>query len=284
MIVGNGVWLAGNPNRFLAAPLAHSQVRSGWNKTGALRNMYTSDDADPKDGIPSGMRHPHVWLLPKTGGGLASRYIIAGDADLTGNLAGGVNGTAAIAGVGVISTADGAIIAALVAALTGTGAITVADITAIVHAEILAELAGTGTITTANMVSLLYTAATLAGGGTIPTATLDALGLANADVAGVGALGGTARATGSIDAAITLGASLELSPDNLAAAVKSALMDTELDGYTVEDIIKLTSAVLLGKSSGGATNPVFRSMDDLEDRVTGEVDATGNRTDSILSP
>lgn len=284
MIIGNGVRLTGNPNRSMAAPLANSQVRSGWNKTGALRNMYTSGDADPKDGIPSGMRHPHVWLLPKTAGGLASRYIIAGDADLTGNLAGGVNGTAAIAGVGVISTADGAIIAALVAALDGAGTITAADITAIVHAEIIAALAGTGAITTANMVSLLYTAAILAGGGTIPTADLEAIGLAQAAPAGVGALGGTSRATGDMAAAITLGASLELSPDNLAAAVKSALMDTELDGYTVGDIIKLTSAVLLGKSSGGATSPVFRSLDDTEDRVSGEVDASGNRTDSVLSP
>lgn len=284
MIVGNGVRLTLNPNRLLAAPLQHTTVRSNWNERGALLNIFTNAEADVKDGIPSGLRHPSVWVLPMKPGGLSSRFIIEGEGSATGNLAGGINTTATIEGLGEITTADAGIIAALAATLAGTGTVTQADITAIVITQIEAALAGSSAVATADITALLYTAATLAGTGTIPTATLDALGLAVANPAGTGSLTVSGRATGDMDADISLGASLELSPESIASSVKSALMDTELDGYTIEDIIKLTSSVLLGKSSGGATNPVFRSLNDLEDRVTGEVDASGNRLDSVLSP
>jgi hypothetical protein len=284
MIVGNGVRLTGNPNRSLAAPLSNTTVRSGWNRRGALLNIYTNTNASKKDGIPSGLRHPSVWVLPIKPGGLSSRNIIEGDGAATGNLAGGINTDAALAGLGEITTADAVIIAALTAALEGVGIISQADITAIVIAGIEAALAGTSAVVTADITALLYTAATLAGGSTVPTALLDALGLPTATVTGEGSVTVTGRADGSMDADISLGATLELSPDTIASSVKSALMDTELDGYTVEDIIKLTSSVLLGKSSGGATSPVFRSLNDTATRVSGEVDAFGNRTDSVLSP
>lgn len=283
MIVGNGVRLTGNPNRFMAAPLAHTVVRSGWNRRGALLNIFTAPGADKKDGIPSGLRHPYVWLLPMKPGGLASRFDIEGTAGVTGNLAGGISVDAALNGAGTISTADAVIIAALAAALAGSGSITQADITAIVIAQITAALAGTGAIATSDITALLYTAATLVGTGTLAPPTPQALGLAVADLNGVGAFTSTARASGDMGADISLGATLELSPESIAASVKAALLDAELDGYTIEDIIKLTSAVLLGKSSGG-TSPVFRSIDDTADRVSGEVDSTGNRLNSVLSP
>lgn len=284
MIVGNGVRLNGNPGRSLAAPLANTTARSNWNERGALLNIFTAPGADKKDGIPSGMRHPYVWVLPVRPGGIASRGDIAGLGGATGNLAGGINTTATLAGIGTITTADAVIIAALSAALAGVGTVTQADITAIVIAQIDAALAGTGAVVTSDITALLYTAATLAGAGTIIPPTLEALGLALANLTGAGTVSSTARAPGSMAADISLGASLELSPESVAASVKAALLDTELDGYTVEDIIKLTSAVLLGKSSGGATNPAFRSMDDLATRVVGEVDGAGNRLDSVLSP
>ena len=119
----------------------------------------------------------------------------------------------------------------------------------------------------------------------VTSATLKALGLAVATVPGSATFNGTAAAEGAMLASIIVGGGgTELSPEAVAASVKAALLDTTLDGYTIEEIIKLTSAALLGKSSGGATNPVFRSLDDTADRVTGEVDGYGNRTASTLSP
>lgn len=341
MIVGNGVRLAGNPNRFLAAPLAHNIVRSGWNKRGALLNIFTAPGVSKFDGIPSGMRHPQVWVLPMNPGGLASRFDIFGDGEVVASLAGGLNGEATIAGVGEITAADIALLGFLTVALTGTSD---TDMTAEALAQALSDIAGTGVFTaditsvlnaTADLVgegaltadavatlaaeaalsgqagavltlagaiaaagtlagsSALSTAtlnaitpaiATLAGQGVLAPPTLAALGLALATIVGTGTAGITAVAKGSMVADISLAATLELSPDVIASTVKAALLDTTLDGFTIEEIIKLTSAALLGKSSGGATNPVFRSIDDTADRVTGEVDASGNRTSSTLSP
>ena len=283
MIVGNGVRLISNPNRYFDAPVAHTTVRSGWNMRGALMNLFTAEGVSKKEGIPSGARNPHVWLLPRVAGGLASRNNVLGGSGLSGNLAGGVAGVADLEGVGAISLADGGIIAALVAALAGAGVVSEADISAIVYAEIEALLSGYGAVVTAETSSLLFTAAVLAGSGDVPTASLQALGLALADLAGSGSAAGSASAKGFMGADISLGASLELSPESVASSVKQALMGAELDGYTLEDIIKLTSSVLLGKSSGGS-NPVFRSLDDTAVRVSGEVDPFGNRVESVLSP
>ena len=341
MIVGNRVRLNGNPGRCLAAPLANTTARGNWNEAGALRNIFTAAGVSEKDGIPSGMRHPQVWVLPKVAGGLASRFNINGDGELTANLAGGVNGTASLAGVGTIATADMVLLGFLTAALAGQAdtvmsaaalgkvvaavggsAALVGDITSVLN--VVADLAGSsdvaadavatlvavaalsgtsqidafiagavaadatlgggGLVSQAALNAITDAATTLAGAGIIPEATLTALGVAVVTLTGAGVFDGSADATGSMTADISLSASTELSPDSVAASVKAKLLDTELDGYSIEDIIKLTSAVLLGKSSGGATNPVFRSMDDLADRVVGEVDGAGNRLDSVLSP
>ena len=337
MIVGNGVRLNGNPGRCLAAPLANTTARGNWNEAGALRNIFTAAGVSEKDGIPSGMRHPQVWVLPKVAGGLASRFNINGDGELTANLA----GTASLAGVGTIATADMVLLGFLTAALAGQAdtvmsaaalgkvvaavggsAALVGDITSVLN--VVADLAGSsdvaadavatlvavaalsgtsqidafiagavaadatlgggGLVSQAALNAITDAATTLAGAGIIPEATLTALGAAVVTLTGAGVFDGSADATGSMTADISLSASTELSPDSVAASVKAKLLDTELDGYSIEDIIKLTSAVLLGKSSGGATNPVFRSMDDLADRVVGEVDGAGNRLDSVLSP
>jgi hypothetical protein len=340
MIVGNGVRLTGNPGRSMGAPLANTTVRSNWNKRGALMNLFTDPSASKRDGIPSGMRHPQVWLLPVRAGALASRSYIVGDGGVGANLAGGRNGTAGITGLGSISTADAVLLGFLTGTLTGqadgsisasavgsalagivgSGALN-SNITSVLNA--IATLAGVGTIdaaavstlaaiaaligsgqltagmagsvsadaaingtglTAATIDAITRATAALSGAGELSPPTLAALGLMLADPQGLGSLGGSAVAKGSMGALISLAASMELSPDSVAASVKAALLDAELDGYTIEEIIKLTSAVLLGKSSGGATAPVFRSLNDLADRVTGEVDISGNRINSVLSP
>lgn len=338
MIVGNGVRLGGNPNRFMAAPLGNTEVRANWNRRGSLLNIYTASGVSKRDGIPSGMRHPQVWLLPIQSGALASRLEIAGTGLATANLAGGRGGTATLTGVGDISgsavllgyltatlagqsaaTLTAAAIGQSLATLAGTGALT-PSITSVLNA--VAALAGSSTVsadavatlaavaalggsaaTTAYLVGAIAAAAALAGDGSLAavlnaitpataglagsaavSASLDALGLALAGITGTATLAGITDADGFMHADISLASTgTELTPESVAAAVRSALMGTTLDGYTIQDIIKLTSSALLGKSSGGSS-PVFRSMDDTADRISGEVDTAGNRLESVLTP
>lgn len=69
----------------------------------------------------------------------------------------------------------------------------------------------------------------------------------------------------------------------LEVAVTQGL-DATLEGaYTAADLIKLMSSVLLGKSSGHPSSPVFRDVNDSANRVTGSVDVNGNRTTVTLN-
>lgn len=56
-----------------------------------------------------------------------------------------------------------------------------------------------------------------------------------------------------------------------------------IDGYSLEEALKLMAAVTLGKvTGGGTTSNVFRAADDSKDRVTATVDTTGNRSSITL--
>lgn len=55
-------------------------------------------------------------------------------------------------------------------------------------------------------------------------------------------------------------------------------------GFTFRQTMRLMSAVLCGKASGGPGNSVFRNMPDTADRVTSVADSSGNRTTMTLTP
>ena len=56
-------------------------------------------------------------------------------------------------------------------------------------------------------------------------------------------------------------------------------------GFTAEQILRLTAAVLLNKASGGNTaSVVFRDIADTKNRVTLAVDSFGNRSSTTLDP
>lgn len=64
--------------------------------------------------------------------------------------------------------------------------------------------------------------------------------------------------------------------DITAATVLAA---GDIDGFTLENAMKLSVAALAGKLSGAATTTVtIRAADDSKDRITATVDADGNRT------
>lgn len=82
------------------------------------------------------------------------------------------------------------------------------------------------------------------------------------------------------DTGTTLEASIAGLNDITAADVLAA---GDVDGYTLEEALKLMAAVTLGKvTGGGTTSNVFRAADDSKDRVTATVDTTGNRSSITL--
>lgn len=77
-------------------------------------------------------------------------------------------------------------------------------------------------------------------------------------------------------------ANLDTQLDALPTATEVAtqvLASGDVDGYSLEETLKLCLAALAGKLSGAATTSiVIRASDDSKDRITATVDANGNRT------
>lgn len=57
-----------------------------------------------------------------------------------------------------------------------------------------------------------------------------------------------------------------------------------IDGFTVAQIMSLLGSAAMSKVAGAPLLPVFRSMDDLANRVTATCDASGNRTVVTFNP
>ncbi len=65
--------------------------------------------------------------------------------------------------------------------------------------------------------------------------------------------------------------------NNITAAAVLAAGD--IDGFTLEEALKLIAAALAGKASGLATTTaIYRAADDSKARITATVDAVGNRS------
>jgi len=61
--------------------------------------------------------------------------------------------------------------------------------------------------------------------------------------------------------------------------VRRTLADGDIDGYTLEEAMKICLAALAGKVSGaGTTSITIRSADDTADRIVATVDSNGNRS------
>ena len=61
--------------------------------------------------------------------------------------------------------------------------------------------------------------------------------------------------------------------------LRRTLADGDIDGYTLEQAMKICLAALAGKVSGaGTTSITIRSADDTADRIVATVDSNGNRS------
>ena len=77
-------------------------------------------------------------------------------------------------------------------------------------------------------------------------------------------------------------ANLDTQLDALPTAAENAaavLAAGDVDGYTLEQTLKLCLAALAGKLSGAATTTItIRAADDSKARITATVDSDGNRS------
>jgi len=89
----------------------------------------------------------------------------------------------------------------------------------------------------------------------------------------------------SVAAISSISASEIWSYVNRTITSASIIMGTVVEGtYTVEDIFKITAAILAGKASGGDTTSItFRDLSDTLNRVISTVDASGNRSSITLN-
>lgn len=249
LICANGMRLASGPNRMFSGVTSTAGGYRSEQIKGSLFNRYQA--FDPKTSTPDGVRHPVAFIPAQKAGGMASRSNILGEAAVVANGAMGINNTAALSGLGQITNAPLQLIVSAIAALTGSG-----------------------TIATAGLAGKLEAVAALAGTGDV-TAAIGALAGIFADLDGDGALTGTIRALGYMDADVT--PFTELSPQSLAAAVWNNIIES---GLTAEDAMKLITAATAGKVSGGgtSTNTIRNAVADSKDRIVATVDVDGNRT------
>jgi hypothetical protein len=159
--------------------------------------------------------------------------------------------------------------------LTGTGDLS-ADASLVV--SMLADLTGTGTVS-ATIQGRLNASVDLMGSGTL-TGALDGIGHMLAALTGTGDLEATIAAYGNMEIDIVI-TGTGLTTANVGQAVWNYLLAT---GYSASEAMDILTAVAAGKISGGPGSPVFRSIDDSRNVVSGTADADGNRSVSNITP
>jgi hypothetical protein len=255
-LIGNYSVLSKDPGRSIGGgAIGLGNNRSDFNKPSQARGAFCSEYWDPLSGIPDGYRDPYWWVMPITAGALAARKNVVGDGDLTGAVAGGVNGECVIAGVGDLS---------------GVGQLII---------SMAATISGSGTISGAALQAFLQLAAALSGSGGA-TAQLTAIGHLAAAVEAEGTVAGTTvlTALGTLAAAINVTGDV-LTTANVASAILDAVDGVE-DGLTVRHALRLIAAATAGKISGAATTTITirNAFVDDKDRIIATVTADGDRT------
>ena len=221
-LIGNGgFWLATPGRQIGGSPFGYlgAEKRGAFNNLTANVARFLGATFSNKSAMPPGYTPGQgAWVMPMVGGDIASRFEIAGvGSQADANLAGGLNGEAALAGTSDL-TAVGQLILSAVATLSGLGGLT-ADITG--KLDMAADLTAQGSF----------------------SAALSALADAVASIVGTGSLAVTARADGMMAAEIT--PFTDLSPQTLAASVWNSLVNDFQEPGTM--------GLLLGEAGGGSS-------------------------------
>jgi len=232
--------------------------------------------------FPQGYYAPAVYYMALTAGALVSR-LATGSGDLIAAITEGRNITADLVGSGNITNALAGLIISMTADLVGSGDITDAEANAI--AVCVADLTGSGDITDATLTALGNLVAALTGTGDVTAAVLTAIGSMSADINVTGDLltsSNVAEAIwGAFSATYNEADTFGYLLNNVGAGANpwTAIIEA---GYTAEEILRLMAAVLLGDSTGLPDAPVFKGLDGTTDRVSGDLDSDGNRSNVVL--
>ena len=221
---------------------------------------------------------------------------LSGSSSLSGQMQSAALMSAALSGSGIMATAQSN--AAILAAATLSGSSVVAA-GGSMAGGLVATLTGSGG--SSDVVMGVWPMVGALTGSSSLSASLTALGWQVANLSGSGVIS-NALPNAPASIGVTIKSFGDLSPEGLASAVWSALASnftatgsmgqkmngagsagnpwTEVieSGLTAEEILRLISAVLLGKSSGAAgTTMVFRDIADTKDRIVATLDGQGDR-------
>jgi len=236
-----------------------SVTHQNYARTAAMRNLTAGEGITSElVSVPSGNRHPNVWVMPQKAGALAARNTVGGE--------------------GGVTDADRLAVKLAVAALVGSGELTATGAKIV---QLLADLVGSGTVSTANLQAFLAAVADLTGSGGVTDADLEGLGALLAALAGDGTLDASVlTGIGELDADLVV-TGTGLSTANVGQAVWSALIEA---GFTAEDLLRLAAAGAAGKLSGAAgTTVTVRDVQDANDIIVATVDGDGNRSAITLN-
>lgn len=252
-----------------------STLPASYNLTAMRRNLLLGAGITNKlASVPSGKRHPNVWMMAKEGGSISSfrRTNIAISGSAVGELGFPRSGSTSIT---ITGTAAGG----LIVGATGTATISIDGTAAIV-----ATLNATGSTTISiDGTAIIGAIASITGNATM---TIDG----NSSVMALGYMTGTTIETG------------ELTPESIALKVWEFLINgTEAqdllaaagaagdpllgvveDGKTMREVLRIMAAALAGTSTKVGNTITFKGLDGTTDRIVGSFDAENNRTGAVL--
>lgn len=252
-------------------------------RTGANRNITAGEGITSRlVSLPSGNRHPSVWMMPQAAGALASRNLVSGS--------------------GVISEANAWSVKLAQAALSGSGAM---DAVGGLIVQLIADIAGSGGISEGDLKAFLQALADIGGSGEISDAQATGLGELVAAITGLGLVDATLTGTGELSADLVV-TGTGLTTANVGQAVWSAIaaanntagtMGEKLNdagsasnpwtevieaGYTAAEILRILAAHAAGAATGlEGANPQFTGLDGTTVRIDGTYSAGTRSIDAL---
>lgn len=279
-LIGNYSVLTKDPGRSFGGSTI-SDSRANFNKPSPARNLHFQDHQPTANyiqlaAIPNGYVPPYCWRIAQETGGMATYVTIQGIATQTGNLAGGLNAVAPVTGSGNISNANGSMLIAAIAALSGAG-ITNANISALIGG--LANLTGAGNISSANLAGLVSGVSALVASGDITNANMQSILSAAANLAGSGNISNANMVGGIAAVAALVGSGTLAAPIvgifNMATGLTGSGDLTAALKALANAVGALTGA---GTTSASASAPGTLSADII---VTGSVLNTANVASAV---
>jgi hypothetical protein len=235
--------------------------------------------------IPRGYYDAGVIALPVTAGQMSSFKRVNGSGEVTAATLWAVKlAQASITGTGELTAIGGLIVQAL-AALTGSGTVSDANLQAFLAA--VANLTGSGTVSDADLEGLGALLAAVIGSGTLAGSTLTGIGELDADlvVTGTGlSTSNVGQAVWSAVAAVnnsvgTMGEKL-----NDAGSASNPWTEVIESGYTAAEILRILASVAAGKTvvvdnGDGTATVTFRDIGDNKNRIVANM--TGSDRTSL---